>query len=63
MISGVPQGSLLGPINFLLYLSDVTSIKMSGNFTIFADDTPILWNENSQELQDTITKVLGMTNK
>ena len=42
MISGVPQGSVLGPILFLLYVNDLPNwIKCS--MRMFADDTKI-WN-------------------
>lgn len=57
---GVPQGSVLGPILFLLYINDLTSLQIDGRFTIFADDTTIVWHgKNEQELRNTISHDLA----
>ena len=38
--SGVPQGSVLGPIFFIMYVNDIPDIVKS-NVWIFADDTKL----------------------
>ena len=66
VLSGVPQGSVLGPILFLVYIDDLEE-GVTGNILQFADDTKLFRktkeNGDKQKLQDDIDKLVRWSEK
>ena len=56
-VSGVPQGTVLGPLMFLTYINDIHQ-ELSSNIRLFADDAllyrPILSEQDTLILQNDI---------
>ena len=64
--SGVPQGSILGPLMFLLFVNDIAQIT-SSNIMLFADDTK-LWRlikiiDDVNILQEDLARIIEWCQK
>ena len=66
VLSGVPQGSVLGPILFFIYINDLED-GVTGNILKFADDTKLFRKVkeigDKQKLQDDIDKLVKWSEK
>jgi len=62
ILSGVPQGSVLGPLLFILFINDMESCVNHSKIRFFADDTRMLKHisscEDTVELQEDLDNVI-----
>ena len=68
VISGVPQGSVLGPLLFVIFISDLDDCTKSISIMLkFADDTKLgnisVTEEDRENLQTTINDLLSWSDK
>ena len=47
---GVPQGSIMGPLLFLIYVNDMPKLPLSSEILLYADDTVLTCSANSLDV-------------
>lgn len=51
----MPQGSVMGPLLYIFYVQSLTTCKLSSQYTIYADDTILLYaGKDHANIQQTL---------
>ena len=67
VISGVPQGSIIGPMLFLMFINDISNVISSSKAALFADDCKVFKviqsNDDCLELQSDLNELFLWSKK
>ena len=59
ILSGVPQGSILGPLLFIFYTADILMSVKNGKVRAYADDTQLSYRFLSRDINETCRGIDG----
>ena len=67
VVSGVPQGTVLGPLLFILYSADLPNVISHSKISMYADDTKVFKtigsNDDRSSLQEDLDHIFEWANK
>ena len=57
MLTGVPRGSVLGPLLFLIYINDIYNSSEELSFHLFPDDANLLYADKDLRSLGSVVKI------